>query len=58
MSVAHLDPMLVLGVLVAYLGLLFGIAYWAERRGGIRHPAIYTLAISVYCTSWTEIARV
>ncbi|PJA24193.1 MAG: histidine kinase [Alphaproteobacteria bacterium CG_4_10_14_0_2_um_filter_63_37] len=50
---AHLDPMLVLGVLVAYLGLLFGIAYWAERRGGIRHPAIYTLAISVYCTSWT-----
>jgi Na+/proline symporter/nitrogen-specific signal transduction histidine kinase len=44
---------------VAYVGLLFLIAYVSDRRaragkGGFLHsPIIYTLAISVYCTSWT-----
>ncbi len=44
---------------VAYVGLLFLIAYAGDRRarrvkgGLLRSPAIYTLAISVYCTSWT-----
>jgi Na+/proline symporter/nitrogen-specific signal transduction histidine kinase len=44
---------------VAYVGLLFLIAYVSDRsarrnKGGfLRSPVIYTLAISVYCTSWT-----
>lgn len=44
---------------VAYVGLLFVIAYLSDRatrRGSgnfLRSPFIYTLAISVYCTSWT-----
>ena len=44
---------------VAYVGLLFLIAYVGDRRaragkgGFLRSPVIYTLAISVYCTSWT-----
>jgi Na+/proline symporter/nitrogen-specific signal transduction histidine kinase len=44
---------------VAYVGLLFVIAYLGDRRarrskgGLLRSPFVYTLAISVYCTSWT-----
>mgnify|MGYP000854853466 FL=1 len=44
---------------VAYVGLLFLIAYVGDRRarqvkgGLLRSPIVYTLAISVYCTSWT-----
>ena len=44
---------------VAYVGLLFVIAYVSDRRARsnngafLRSPVVYTLAISVYCTSWT-----
>jgi PAS domain S-box-containing protein len=43
---------------VAYLGLLFGIAFFGERksiypaRARLR-PYIYALALGVYCTTWT-----
>ncbi len=45
-------------VLFAYLGLLFGVAWWAERRAAsgrsvAANPYIYTLSIAVYCTAWT-----
>ena len=41
-----------------YLGILFGVAAYAERRATtgrsvVRHPAIYALSLAVYCTSWT-----
>ena len=41
-----------------YLGLLFAIAYWADRRADqkrsvITHPTIYALSLAVYCTAWT-----
>lgn len=42
----------------AYVGLLFAIAYWGDRRAarapliGAR-PLTYSLALAVYCTSWT-----
>ena len=41
-----------------YLGLLFAIAYYGdkradERRSLISNPIIYSLSIAVYCTSWT-----
>jgi Na+/proline symporter/nitrogen-specific signal transduction histidine kinase len=43
---------------VAYLGLLFAIAHWGDRRADagrsiIAHPAIYALSMAVYATSWT-----
>ncbi|MEO5362926.1 MAG: sensor histidine kinase [Magnetococcus sp. DMHC-8] len=45
-------------VSIAYLGLLFAVAYYADRRAGqgrslVNNPTIYTLSIAVYCTSWT-----
>lgn len=48
----------VIGVSFAYLGLLFAIAYYGEKRAEqgrslINNPYIYTLSIAVYCTSWT-----
>ncbi len=49
----------VIATAMAYVGLLFLIAYLGDRRARknpgsfLRSPFIYTLAISVYCTSWT-----
>jgi Na+/proline symporter/nitrogen-specific signal transduction histidine kinase len=48
----------IVGFAFAYLGLLFAIAYYADKRADagrsiIRSPWIYTLSIAVYCTSWT-----
>jgi Na+/proline symporter/nitrogen-specific signal transduction histidine kinase len=42
----------------AYLGLLFAIAFYADRRADrgrsvIANPYIYALSLSVYATSWT-----
>ncbi len=42
----------------AYLGLLFAIAYWADRRADagrslIARPSVYALSLAVYCTIWT-----
>lgn len=42
----------------AYLGLLFAIAYWGDRRAEqgrslLKSPIIYSLSIAVYCTTWT-----
>lgn len=50
---------LVIATGVAYVGLLFLIAYVSDRQARktqssfLRSPFVYTLAISVYCTSWT-----
>ena len=42
---------------VLYLGVLFLIAYAAERgwlpARLVRHPLTYTLSLGVYATSWT-----
>jgi Na+/proline symporter/signal transduction histidine kinase len=49
----------VIAIAIAYVGLLFFIAYVSDRRarsgkaGFLHSPFVYTLAISVYCTSWT-----
>lgn len=42
------------GVVALYLLLLFGIAFWADRRKSQhqQHPYIYSLALGVHCTSW------
>jgi len=42
-----------------YVALLFVLAFYSERTGNVgfrrflRSPVVYTLSISVYCTSWT-----
>ena len=43
---------------VGYLGLLFAIAYYGDRRAArgrsiISNGYIYALSIAVYATSWT-----
>ncbi|MEY2632076.1 MAG: hypothetical protein RIR00_730, partial [Pseudomonadota bacterium] len=51
------DPLLVLLVAAAYLGLLFGIARFADQRADAGRSVItanvYALSLAVYCTSWT-----
>lgn len=50
---------LVIATAVGYVGLLFVLAYFGDRRARsnersfLHSPAVYTLSISVYCTSWT-----
>lgn len=49
----------VLFTAIAYVALLFLLAFAADRLakagklGVVQSPVIYTLSISVYCTSWT-----
>jgi len=49
---------IIVSVAFLYLGLLFAIAYWGDKRADagrsvIANPWIYALSIAVYCTSWT-----
>ena len=50
---------LLLFACLGYVALLFGIAFYVDRRARqgklawLRSPLVYTLSISVYCTSWT-----
>lgn len=42
----------------AYIGLLFAIAYYSDKRADagrslINNPYIYALSLAVYCTAWT-----
>jgi Na+/proline symporter/nitrogen-specific signal transduction histidine kinase len=54
---------LVLGACLAYLLLLFAVAWWADRRAAagrsvIDNAWVYTLSIGVYCTAWTYFGSV
>jgi len=53
-----LQEWVILLVSFCYLGILFGIAYYGDKRADagrsiISNPYIYTLSIAVYCTAWT-----
>ncbi|HLS85988.1 MAG TPA: sensor histidine kinase [Burkholderiales bacterium] len=54
-----LSANLVLFIALAYVAFLFSVAFVGDRRarsgrpGWLRSPLVYTLSISVYCTSWT-----
>ncbi|MFC3231430.1 ATP-binding protein [Marinibaculum pumilum] len=54
-----LSANLILAVSLAYVALLFLVAFLGDRQASrgrtrwIQSPLIYTLSISVYCTSWT-----
>ena len=48
----------IIGVSFAYLGVLFAIAYYGDKRADagrsiIANPTIYALSLAVYCTTWT-----
>ncbi len=49
----------IIAVAIAYVVLLFLVAFWADRRASgravhwLRSPWTYTLSLSVYCTAWT-----
>jgi Na+/proline symporter/nitrogen-specific signal transduction histidine kinase len=49
---------LILGASIAYLLLLFAVAYYGDKRADsgrsiIANASIYSLSIAVYCTAWT-----
>jgi Na+/proline symporter/signal transduction histidine kinase/ActR/RegA family two-component response regulator len=53
-----LSPVTLVIAIIAYLALLFWIARIGDRlrfnmSSWTRHPLVYTLALGVYCTSWT-----
>lgn len=48
----------ILLVSALYVGLLFAIAYFADKLGDrgrslVNNPYVYTFSIAVYCTAWT-----
>jgi Na+/proline symporter/signal transduction histidine kinase len=51
-----MNSFLLLIILSLYLGFLFFIAHWAEKRENNKwtnNPYIYSLSLAVYCTAWT-----
>lgn len=54
-----LSANLVITVSLLYVAILFAIAFFVDRQARsnrfswLRSPLVYTLSISVYCTSWT-----
>ena len=43
-------------ILSLYLGLLFFVAHWAEKKANSRwtnNPYVYALSLAVYCSAWT-----
>ncbi len=54
---------LVITAALAYLGLLFIVAWWADRRAAagrsvIGNAWVYALSLAVYCTAWTYFGSV
>ena len=53
-----MSPLVLIIALTVYLAVLFWIARLADKRrysqsSWAKHPLVYTLALGVYCTSWT-----
>ncbi len=58
-----LSPTLVIGASLAYLGLLFAVAAWGDRRAAqgrsiVANAWAYALSMAVYCTAWTYFGSV
>jgi len=48
----------IIAISLAYLGVLFAVAYYGDKRADhgrslIANPTIYALSLAVYCTTWT-----
>jgi Na+/proline symporter/signal transduction histidine kinase len=53
-----MGEILIIFISLAYLALLFGIAYWVEHRrkkqkSVVKNGWVYALSLAVYCTGWT-----
>ena len=53
-----LSSVTVIGVFCLYMGLLFSLALWTQRKGSLGRrladsPLVYSLSLAVYCSSWT-----
>ncbi len=53
-----LEGWVVLSAAIVYIGLLFAVATYGDRKAdkgaaGSGRPVIYALSLGVYCTSWT-----
>ena len=53
-----LPAWLIVSASLVYVLLLFGVAYYGDRRAArgrtlVANPWIYALSIAVYCTAWT-----
>jgi Na+/proline symporter/signal transduction histidine kinase/CheY-like chemotaxis protein len=48
---------LIAAVALAYMAIMFAIAFWGDRRSASLPPTlrawVYSLSLAVYCTSWT-----
>ena len=58
MSHNILQHWIILLVSFGYLGMLFALAYYGDKRADagrsiISNPYVYTFSIAVYCTGWT-----
>lgn len=58
-----MNAALVIAAAVAYLGALFALAAWADRRAAagrsvIGNASVYTLSLGVYCSAWTYFGSV
>ncbi len=58
-----LTPLTVIIVALGYVGVLFAIATYGDRRArrrsaGQPRPLIYALSLAIYCTSWTYFGSV
>ena len=58
-----LSPPLVIATALAYLLLLFAVAFVGDRRAAagrslIGNAWVYTLSLAVYCTAWTYFGSV
>lgn len=53
-----LNGSMIFAASLIYLGLLFAVAWWGDKRADqgrsiIANPTIYALSMAVYCTTWT-----
>lgn len=51
-----MNSFLLIIILLIYVGFLFFIAHWAEKKANHKwsnNPYIYSLSLAVYCTAWT-----
>ena len=51
-----MNSYLLFALVVLYLGLLFFVAYFAEKKRSsfwVNNPYVYALSLAVYCSAWT-----
>lgn len=53
-----MSPAFIITISIAYIGLLFIIAWWTDRQSSrgksiVNNPYVYALSLGVYCTAWT-----